>query len=52
MKDSNSGVGPRPDSNDSCPEPANQAVDEKLQKLLDKALYGGGRPAHKASGTS
>lgn len=45
MKDSNSGVGPRPDSNDSSPEPANQAVDEKLQKLLDKALYGGGRPA-------
>ena len=40
MKDSNSGVGPTPDSN----VPANQALDEKLQKLLDKALYGGGRP--------
>ncbi len=27
------------------PEPAYQAVDEKLQKMLDKALYGGGHPA-------
>jgi len=27
------------------PEPAHRPVDEKLQKLLDKALYGGGRPA-------
>ena len=44
MKGSNSGAGPRPDSNDSSPGPSNQALDEKLQKLLDKALYGGGRP--------
>ncbi len=29
----------------SLPVPARQPVDEKLQKLLDKALYGGGRPS-------
>ena len=29
----------------SSPVPAVQPVDEKLQKLLDKALYGGGHPS-------
>lgn len=32
--------GPRPSS-----PPARQPVDEKLQRLLDKTLYGGGHPA-------
>jgi nitrite reductase/ring-hydroxylating ferredoxin subunit/uncharacterized membrane protein len=29
----------------SSPAPVRQPVDEKLQKLLDKALYGGGHPS-------
>ncbi len=40
------GRGPEVDSTrGSSPVPAPQPLDEKLQKLLDKALYGGGHPA-------
>jgi len=40
-----SGIDPRSDSNDSSADLAHRPVDEKVQKLLDEALYGGGRPA-------
>ncbi len=46
MEDQNptAGTGSQADSTgESAPAP--QAVDEKLQKLLDQALYGGGHPA-------
>jgi nitrite reductase/ring-hydroxylating ferredoxin subunit/uncharacterized membrane protein len=40
------GTGPHVDSaRGSSPAPFPQPVDEKLQKLLDKALYGGGHPS-------
>ena len=53
MKDSSMDVGPTSNldanqdsaSGHSSSEPAHSPVDEKLQKLLDKALYGGGQPA-------
>ena len=48
MNDSSMDVGPKPnvDANqDSSSGPVQSPVDEKLQKLLDKALYGGGQPA-------
>ncbi len=40
------GTGSEVDSiRGSSPSPVPQPVDEKLQKLLDKALYGGGHPS-------
>jgi nitrite reductase/ring-hydroxylating ferredoxin subunit/uncharacterized membrane protein len=40
------GTGSEVDSTrGSSPSPVPQPVDEKLQKLLDKALYGGGHPS-------
>ncbi len=48
MEDSNLNVEAGSDvssTSPSSPAPAPQPVDEKLQKFLDKALYGGGRPA-------
>jgi nitrite reductase/ring-hydroxylating ferredoxin subunit/uncharacterized membrane protein len=48
MKDPSLPVGRGSDvdsTRGSLPVPARQPVDEKLQKLLDKALYGGGRPS-------
>jgi nitrite reductase/ring-hydroxylating ferredoxin subunit/uncharacterized membrane protein len=45
MEDVVSGVGTSAGSGDSSGEAAPQPVDEKLQKLLDKALYGGGTRA-------
>ena len=47
MEDPNltDGTGSEDDaSRGSSPDPAGQPVDEKLQKSLDKFLYGGGRP--------
>ncbi len=48
MEDPNLTVGRGTDvdsTRGSSPAPVRQAVDEKLQKLLDKALYGGGHPS-------
>ena len=48
MEDPNLTVGTGSDvdsTRGSSPAPVRQPVDEKLQKLLDKALYGGGRPS-------
>jgi nitrite reductase/ring-hydroxylating ferredoxin subunit/uncharacterized membrane protein len=48
MEDSNftNGTGSDVDSTRGpSPAPVRQPVDEKLQKMLDKALYGGGRPS-------
>ena len=48
MEDPNSTVGTGSDvdsTRGALPVPARQPVDEKLQKLLDKGLYGGGRPS-------
>jgi nitrite reductase/ring-hydroxylating ferredoxin subunit/uncharacterized membrane protein len=48
VKDSSTDVGPKPNveaNQNSSSEPSQPPVDEKLQKLLDKALYGGGQPA-------
>ncbi len=41
--DLNGGSKVEPDSNSSHPS-VQRPLDERLQKLLDKALYGGGRP--------
>ncbi len=48
MEDPNLSVGTGSDvdsTHGSPPPPVRQPADEKLQKLLDKALYGGGHPA-------
>lgn len=48
MEDPNltAGTGPDADSGrGSSPAPVRQPVDERLQKSLDKFLYGGGRPS-------
>src|SRR6478672_3148529 len=48
MEDTNLTGGTASDSNStriSSPPKVQQPVDEKLQKALDKALYGGGRPS-------
>jgi nitrite reductase/ring-hydroxylating ferredoxin subunit/uncharacterized membrane protein len=48
MEDPTFTLGTGSDANStqgSTPAPARQPVDDKLQKLLDKALYGGGHPA-------
>jgi nitrite reductase/ring-hydroxylating ferredoxin subunit/uncharacterized membrane protein len=48
MEDSNLTIGPGPDvdsTRGSSPAQVRQPVDERLQKLLDKALYGGGHPS-------
>ena len=48
MEDPNLTVGTGSDvdsTRGSSPAPVRQPVDEKLQKLLDKALYGGGHPS-------
>lgn len=47
MEDSNLTDGTQPDvdaGRGSSPAPVGQPVDEKIQKALDKFLYGGGRP--------
>lgn len=46
MSDPEVGTGPRKSGHDSkgLQKPAPKPIDESLQKLLDKALYGGGRP--------
>ena len=48
MEDPNLSVGTGSDVDStraSSPSPVPQPVDDKLQKLLDKALYGGGHPS-------
>jgi len=48
MEDANLTAGDGPDvdpTGGASPASARQPVDEKLQKMLDKALYGGGHPA-------
>jgi nitrite reductase/ring-hydroxylating ferredoxin subunit/uncharacterized membrane protein len=48
IEDTNLTAGTGSDANStlgSSPAPVRQSVDEKLQKLLDKALYGGGHPS-------
>jgi nitrite reductase/ring-hydroxylating ferredoxin subunit/uncharacterized membrane protein len=48
MEDPNANTGAERDGETTQPssrERAPQAIDEKLQKALDKALYGGGHPA-------
>ncbi|MGB7556136.1 MAG: DUF2231 domain-containing protein [Candidatus Korobacteraceae bacterium] len=48
MEDPNLTVGTGSDGDStggSSPVPVSQPVDDKLQKLLDKALYGGGHPS-------
>src|SRR5664279_5069742 len=48
MEDPNVSVGTGPEvdlTRGSSPAQVRQPVDEKLQKLLDKALYGGGHPS-------
>ncbi|HZM08758.1 MAG TPA: hypothetical protein VFC15_00945, partial [Candidatus Limnocylindrales bacterium] len=48
MEDPNLTIGPGSDvdsTRGSSPEQVRQPVDERLQKLLDKALYGGGHPS-------
>jgi Integrase core domain len=48
MEDPNLTIGPGSDvdsTRGSSPAQVRQPVDERLQKLLDKALYGGGHPS-------
>jgi nitrite reductase/ring-hydroxylating ferredoxin subunit/uncharacterized membrane protein len=45
MEDPNPTAGTGPDVDSNSGSSTAQPVDEKLQKLLDKALYGGGHPA-------
>jgi nitrite reductase/ring-hydroxylating ferredoxin subunit/uncharacterized membrane protein len=48
MEDPNLTIGTGSDvdsTRGSSPAPVHQPVDDKLQKLLDKALYGGGHPS-------